>query len=64
VKAPSDPFLIDALGCSRFVRDVLRRYTKKGKDLDDAVYWAARWAFHWAQRSLAWQALHEEGIEP
>ncbi len=51
---PSDPFLIDALGCSRFARDLMRRSIKKRQDFDDAVYWAARWAFHWVQRSHAW----------
>lgn len=54
--APTDPFLVDALGASRFVKDLLKRYARR-EDFDAAIYWAARWAAHWAQRSAAWQSL-------
>ena len=56
-RAPDDPFLKDAEGAARFCRDLIMRLRKKRGWKDDygpAVYWAARWAAHWGQRSKAW----------
>lgn len=53
---PRDPFLVDALGCSRFVRDLLKKFARL-EDFDAAVYWAARCAGHWAMRSQTWRQL-------
>lgn len=51
---PTDPFLTDALGAAKFARETIKLSRRKSVDLDAAVYWSARQAFHWVQCSKAW----------
>lgn len=53
----SDPFLTDALGCSKWARETMKLGLRKQIDFDAAVYWAARCAIHWAQKSEAWKQV-------
>lgn len=57
LRNPQDPFLADALGAERFARETMKLARKKSLDLDAAIYWAARCAFHWIQKSNGWSAL-------
>lgn len=58
MKQPRDPFLADALGAAKWAREAMKLARKKCFDLDAAIYWAARWAFHWAQKSKAWSDIN------
>ena len=56
-KIPDDPFLKDAEGAAKFTRELLKRLPKWKADFTPAIYWAARWSAHWAQKSKAWSVL-------
>jgi hypothetical protein len=58
---PLDPFLKDAQGAGRWALDILRRYGRKSDLYDPAIYWAARWACHWARKSKAYQEMCVNG---
>jgi hypothetical protein len=54
---PTDPFLTDALGAAKWCREAMKLARKKRLNLDAGIYWAARWAAHWAMRSRTYAAL-------
>jgi len=54
---PLDPFLKDAEGSAKFVRDLLKRLRRWEHDYTPAVYWAARCSAHWAHKSNAFLSL-------
>ncbi len=57
LRQPHDPYLADALGAAKFARETIKLGRKKRLNLDAAVYWAARYAAHWAQKSNEYTVL-------